>query len=132
MKIEEKGADLVITDFSELETYKIAIKIEKDGISFYENLIKDEKHINAKQELEFLLQDEKKHLKTFEKHLYELREKENDNFETDDLLDYMDYGIFHPYQDIKDLSEILNDEKKALRLGIALEDKSIKFYKFNL
>ena len=40
----------------------------------------------------------------------------------------MDYGIFHPYQDIKDLSEILNDEKKALRLGIALEDKSIKFY----
>ena len=69
MKIEEKGADLVITDFSELETYKIAIKIEKDGISFYENLIKDEKHINAKQELEFLLQDEKKHLKTFEKHL---------------------------------------------------------------
>ncbi len=39
MKIEEREGKLVIVDFNELEAYKVASKIEKDGIRFYDNLI---------------------------------------------------------------------------------------------
>ncbi len=128
MKIEEKAGQLVVTDFNELEAYKIAIKIEKDGINFYENLINKEKNAAVKKELEFLLSEERQHLKLFQERLYELREKLGDNFETDDVLNYLDYGIFHPYQDIKHLEKALNNIKKTLRLGIIIEEKSVKFY----
>lgn len=35
MKVEEKNNKLVITDFNEIDAYKIAYKVEKDGLDFY-------------------------------------------------------------------------------------------------
>ena len=40
----------------------------------------------------------------------------------------MDYGIFEPYQSIRDLGDKLDEVKKALKLGVIVEEKSIKFY----
>lgn len=128
MKIEEKNGQLVIVDFNEAEAYKVACKIERDGINFYKNLIEKENNLEVKKELEFLLLDEKKHLKVFEDKLIELEEKIDDKFEGDDLLSYMEYGVFEPLKNIKNLEDVINNTQKALRLAIVAEEHSIKFY----
>lgn len=129
MKIEEKNGEFLITDFNEIEAYKIARKIEEDGIGFYEGILASEKDEGVSGELRFLIQEEKEHLKFFEWCLFEARQKIEDGFEEDDVLNYMNYGIFEPYRHIAGLADKIDDEKKALRLGIAIEEKSIKFYK---
>lgn len=129
MKIEEKDGEFIITDFSELESYKIACKIEKDGVDFYQRLLDNEKKEEAKKALQFLIKEEKEHLKLFERRLFEIREKVEDQFEEDDLLSYMSYCVFQPFQEIGNLADKIADVKKVLRLGIAIEEHSIKFYK---
>ncbi len=128
MKIEEREGNFTIVDFNELEVYKIASKIEKDGLLFYEKLYNEVEDKEVKKRLKFLLCEEEEHLKFFEGCLNNAREKMEDGFENDDLLNYMDYGIFQPYQSIENMGEKINDVKKALRLGIIVEEKSIKFY----
>jgi len=128
MKIEEKEGKLIVTDFNEIEAYRIASKIEKDGIGFYEKLSSAAKNKELKNALRFLLQEEKKHLKFFEDCLTKLRQEKEDVWEDDDLLTSLDYGIFQPYQSIEQLENILRDAGKALRLGLIIEEKSIKFY----
>lgn len=128
MKIEEKDGKLVIVDFNQTEAYKIACKVEKDGILFYEKLKGKVKKPEIIETLDFLISEEKKHLKYFEDCLYEAREKQEDYFEDDDLLNYLDFGVFEPYNSIDEMENILSDLDKALRLGIAVEKKSVKFY----
>jgi len=128
MHIEEKDGSLVIVDFNELGAYKIACKIEKDGIDFYKKLSGKITQDKPKEILTFLLNEEKKHIKLFEELLFKMRQKKEDGFEEDDLLGTIDYGIFQPYQDSKELENILDNPKKALKLGLIIEDKSIKFY----
>jgi len=128
MKIEEKNGQLVIVDFNEVEAYKISCKVEKDGISFYRKLKDKVDKPEVKETLDFLIGEENRHLKFFQDCLYEAREKKDDYFEDDDLLSYMDFGVFQPYKNINELENILSDLNKALRLGMVVEDKSIKFY----
>lgn len=129
MKIEEIKGGLVITDFNELEAYKIACKIEKDGIDFYEWILRSEKDEASRKELNILLKEEREHLKLFEGYLAEARQDVEDGFEEDDLLSYLDYEIFQPFQSVTNLANKIDDSKKALRLGIAIEERSVKFYK---
>lgn len=126
MKIEEKNGRLTITDFNELEAYKIACKIENDGISFYGKLREGIKDPRASELIDFLIGEERKHLKLFSEWLEGLDIE--DGFEGDDLLRYIDYGIFAPYKEIKDLKDIIVEPARAIRLGISIEGKSIEFY----
>jgi rubrerythrin len=128
MRIEEKEDKLVIVDFNELEAYKIASKIEEDGIRFYERLTEGVRDENIKGRLRFLLEEERKHLIFFKESLYRMQERTEDAFEEDNLLSYIDYAIFQPYQSIDDMADKIDDVKKALRLGVIVEEKSIKFY----
>lgn len=130
MKIQEKGGKFVIVDFNELEAYKIAIKIEKDGIDFYKKIFVNMQSKEIKEKLEFLLNEEREHLKFFEECLFNAGQHIEDGFQEDDLLNYMDYGIFKPLKDLKKMAKKIDDIKKALRLGIAVEEKSIRFYEF--
>jgi rubrerythrin len=118
----------VIVDFNEFDAFRIACKIEKDGILFYTQLASSIKIPEPKEILEFLLEEEKKHLKIFEEHLGRLRQVKEDVGEDNDLLTSMDFGVFQPYQGLKDLGDIMTNIPKALRLGLMIEDKSIKFY----
>jgi rubrerythrin len=127
MRIEEKSGNLVIVDFNEMEAYKIASKIESDGIDFYGSLSGNTDNPKVKQTLQLLLNEENKHLKFFQEQLFAIRGKTIDGFEEDDLLQVIDYKIFMPI-DSKKMKEILKDSKKALQFAIAIEDKSIKFY----
>lgn len=128
MKIDEIKDEFVITDFNTLEAYKIACKIEKDGIDFYEGILRNEKNEDSRKELGILIQEEKEHLKFFDNCLLKIRQRTGDGFEEDDLLNYMDYGVFQPYQSISGLASKISDAKKTLRLGILIEEKSMKFY----
>jgi len=128
MRIEEKDGNLAIVDFDEVEAYKIARKIEKDGIEFYRRLLAKTTQAKAKDALKFLLEEEKGHLEFFEDRLQELEQKAGELTEDDDLLGSLDYGIFWPYQNIEELENIVDDPRKALKLGLVIEDKSLKFY----
>ena len=128
MRIEEKNGNLVITDFNELEAFKIASKIEKDGIHFYEKLAGRVTSMRVRDTLNVLATQERDHLEFFEGELFKLRERQDDRFEEDDLLTSIDYGIFQPYQGIGELEKALDAPRKALRMGIIIEEKSIRFY----
>jgi rubrerythrin len=82
-----------------------------------------------KEALQFLVGEERRHLKLFEGLLGELRKEAEDAFEEDSLFDSFDYGIFVPYQTMEDLDKVLTSPDKAIRLGVVVEDKSIKFYR---
>ena len=128
MRIEERGDKLVIVDFDEFEAYRIACKIEKDGIKFYRKLSGSMKPGEARELVEFLVEEERKHLRFFEDCLSAAREKGEDTSEDNDLIASFDFGVFMPYRDMAELEDVLTDTPKALRLGVAIEDKSIKFY----
>jgi rubrerythrin len=130
MRIEEKNGELVIVDFNEVDTYRIACKIEEDGIHFYKKLLKRLKSDKVCETLKFLLKEEAEHLKLLEESLFDAEEKREDEYEygEDDLLTSIDYGIFRPYENINEFEKILDDPKKALKLGVVIEEKSIKFY----
>ncbi|MEW6008774.1 MAG: ferritin family protein [Candidatus Omnitrophota bacterium] len=127
MKIEEKNGKLSIVDFDEIEAYKIASKIEQDGIDFYKSLAAKADSQQTKETLNFLIEEEKKHLKFFQNCLFPLRQDKGDLFEEDDLFKVMDYGIFIA-KNSEELKAIISKPKKALEFGLAIEDKSIKFY----
>lgn len=128
MKIQEKDGKLTIVDFNELEAYKVASKIEKDGIRFYSNLIQKIADASVKESLAFLLGEENKHLALFQKHLSRVSQTTEDGFEEDDLLNYMEYGIFQPYQEMGAVMDVIDDVVKAIDLGIIVEDRTVKFY----
>ncbi len=128
MKIEEKHGQFVITDFNEFEAYRIAAKIEKDGVWFYGKLLECASDEATKNALNFLIEEERKHLKFFEECLGKLRQEKEDASEESDLLTSMDFGIFQPYQGMDEVCKVAGDRKKALSLGILVEDKSISFY----
>jgi rubrerythrin len=128
MKIQDKNGKLQIVDFNELEAYKIASKIEQDGIIFYENLIDGVKDQAAKNKLQYLLVEERKHLSFFQDCLSKVGADKEDGFEDDDLLNYMDYGIFQPYEHMSQMKDIIDDVDEALDIGIIVEDRTAKFY----
>lgn len=129
MKVNVKSNEIEITDFSAIESYKIACAIEKDGLGFYKELLSAEKNTEVRQTLEFLIDEEARHLEMFESKLEDLRMRQEEDFEDDDLFACIDYGIFEPYKNIENLADYLDDIKKALRLGINIEDKAISFYR---
>ncbi|MDD5730318.1 MAG: ferritin family protein [Candidatus Omnitrophica bacterium] len=128
MRIEEKEGALVITDFDEVEAYKIACKIEKDGLEFYKGLKDAVKSKETGKAIELLTGEEQKHLAFFERAIFTIREHSEDLSEDNDLLESMDYGIFSPYKNTKELKKAIKNREDALRLGIIIEDNSIRFY----
>ena len=128
MQIKEKNGELAIVDFDELEAYKIARKIESDGMDFYHRLQEKTDDEKLRKVLSFLIKKEREHLQFFEERLFKMREEKEESFEENDLFGAMDYGVFQPYQSMDDLDKALNNVKKAFKLAVIIEDHSIKFY----
>ncbi|MBD3264597.1 MAG: hypothetical protein GF375_05815 [Candidatus Omnitrophica bacterium] len=129
MRIEERDGKFVITSFDEIEAYKIACNIEKEGIHFYKKIAEKSYDAGIREVLDFLIEEELKHLKFFENRLYDLRQDEDDYAENNDLIESLDLGIFQPYKSMDDLEKVLLQKSKALSLGIRVEQRSISFYK---
>lgn len=128
MKIDYSEGKLKITDFNSIEAYKIARKIEKEGIEFYGRLLKQNLDQETSGVMKFLLSEEASHLKLFEDKLLAAKQTTEDGFEEDSIFDYVDAEIFYPFNAIAELDEALTNREKALRLGIKIENNSISFY----
>ena len=130
MKIADKDGKLVITDFSEEEAYEIACNIEKEGIRFYKKLKDEQTNDKIIETLEVMVKEEVNHLKFFEFARSELQEALDEEIEDNGLLMSMDFGIFPSLENIGSAGEDIKGKgsNRALKLGIAVENKAIAFY----
>jgi len=123
MKVRDTVNGIQIYEFSAVEAYKIARKIEREGVRFYQLLMEKTADVGVKEMLTYLRDAEEEHLKLFE-HLLEGAEREAGSSEEDDLLDSVDDTIFS----VTENEVSAADFKKALQLGIIIEKRSLAFY----
>ena len=123
MKVKDTGEGIQIYDFSTVETLKIARKLEKEGIRFYETLLETTQDPTAKEVFRYLLNEEKDHLRLFEK-LLEREDAEALDDDGEDMLDSVEDGVFVFPQD----EGWASDLDAALQLGITIEKRSLAFY----
>ena len=123
MKVKAAGEEIQIYDFNPVEALKIARKLEREGISFYGDLLKKAKDPQVKEALNYLRGQEEDHLKIFEK-LLEREDPEAVDDDEDDVFDCVDDGVFLLPQE-KDLAA---DFDNALELGVTIEKRSLAFY----
>jgi rubrerythrin len=124
MKIEYKGDEIIISEFKPLEAYKIARKLEAEGINFYKALIETIQDSAVKRSLELLLSEEKWHLETFEKKIGEI----SGPFEETAVVDEIDTKVFSFPDKPLDLASVVKDRKRAFELGMLMEKRSISFF----
>ncbi len=129
MKVDFSGDEIQIYDFNELEAYRIACKIEADGIYFYSRMLDETLKPKIIDVIQLLLRDERNHLDLFEKKVEELERKYGVHDEGEDLVDIVDARVFDILKEPERIGDILCTPQEAVRLGIAVEGRSIAFYK---
>lgn len=123
MRVKGIDGEIQIYDFNAQEAFRIAHKLEEEGISFYKKLLDTVKDSKVKEVLIYLLTEEKDHLQLFEKMLESEAPEALDNG-GEDILDILDAGVFALPKD-----EVLaTDLDKAIKLGIIIEKRSLAFY----
>lgn len=122
-----KDGRIAVTDFSPAQAFKIAIKMEQDGIKFYQDLLKSIKDTEARREIGFLIEQEQEHLDTFTRLLEEQEEETADGFEQDDIATYLDARVFDSSEE-KEAAGNMDHRHTALEEALNLERRSIVFY----
>jgi len=123
MKIKDIGEEIQIHDFNAKEAFKVAHKLESEGISFYKKVINMVKDPKVKEVLLYLLGEEEDHLQLFEQ-MVEREDPEALDDSGDDILDILDTGVFTFPKD----EALTTDLDRALQLGINIEKRSLAFY----
>lgn len=123
MKVKNTGDGVQIYDFNIVETLKIARKLEKEGIRFYETLLGETANPTVKEVLSYLLEEEKDHLRLFET-LLEREDPEALEDDGEEILDSVDDGVFVLPQN----EGWASDFDAAMQVGIAIEKRSLAFY----
>jgi rubrerythrin len=128
MKVDFSKDEIKVFDFDELEAYRIARKMERDGVHYYTRLAEQTLKPRIREVVEMLIADEKKHLSLFEGRITELCH-ELDVFDEDEsLADIIDSRALDILKDSEEVAGILCNPQEALRLGISAEKRSIAFY----
>lgn len=123
MRVKDTGEGIQIYDFNPKEAFKIARKLEEEGISFYKKLLDTVKDSKVKEVLIYLLTEERDHLQLFEKML-EGEDPEALDDSGEDILDILDDRVFALTND----EELATDLDNALKLGVTIEKRSLAFY----
>ncbi|MDR2339003.1 MAG: ferritin family protein [Deltaproteobacteria bacterium] len=125
----------MIYPFNAHEAVKIAIRIEENGLDFYNNAAKKFQPSKTADLFVRLAKEEEVHKAIFTKMLAELPKEEGPSvFDPDNEMDQylqMMAGMHVFLQDQKDVDGILDkikDEKAALELAISFEKDSVNFY----
>jgi len=128
MKIEVGKDNILISDFDDLEVYKIAMKIEKDGTRAYKDAAAKVDNERLKKTFLRLAEDEEGHLHTFSSLYVELlkaRGVDPDDIDAEEgILDYIDTGLFKGTEDLSRIKTI----KDAIGIGIEVEMRTMLFY----
>ncbi len=127
--IKNEEGKIEIADFDIIQSYKIAVNLEKEGIKFYADILNSSDDNKITEGIKLLLEQEKEHLKFFETEMAKELKTRRDNFEEDDIVDYMDSGIFSAYNALKERSDILKSPFEVLGFGLMIENDSIAFYR---
>ena len=128
MKVDFSRDEIKVFDFDELEAYRIARKMERDGVYYYTRMVEKILQPEIREVVEMLIIDEKKHLSLFEDKIAEIC-RDLDVFDEDETLaDIIDSGALDILKDPELIAGILCNPQEALRLGISAEKRSISFY----
>ena len=128
MKVDFSGDEIKVYDFDELEAYKIARKLESDGVYYYTRMREEVLKPEIREVLDMLLSDERGHLNMFEKRIAEICGERHDVDEDETLADIVDSHVMDVLKDSGRVTDVLCDPQEALRLGMAIEKRSIVFY----
>jgi len=123
MQVRGTNEGIQIYDFNASEALKIARRLEREGISFYEKLIETVEDPKVKEVLLYLLGEEMDHLKLFE-NMLEREDPESLDDDGEDVLDVVDDGVFN----LPKSEELVTDLDRAIQLGINIEKRSLAFY----
>lgn len=122
-----KNGRIAVTDFSPAQAFKIAVKMEQDGMIFYRDLLASIKDGEARREIGFLIEQEEEHLKTFTRLLEERKGEAADGFEEDDIVTYINANVFDASEK-KEAVGNMDHRHTALEEALNLERRSIVFY----
>jgi len=123
----DKDGRIAVTDFSPAQAYKIAVKMEQDGMAFYKALADRIKDEEARREIGFLIEQEQEHLATFTRLLEEQEEGAADGFEEDDIVTYMNARVFDASEE-HEAAGNMGHRHTALEEALNMERRSIVFY----
>jgi rubrerythrin len=129
MKVDFSGDQIKIYDFDELEAYRIARKIESDGMYYYSRMKDEVLKPEIRNAVEMLLNDERRHLDLFDQKVEELARKRKIVDEGETIEDIIDSKVLNVLKDTKQVADVLCDPQEAVRLGISVEKRSVAFYK---
>ncbi|MGR3219462.1 MAG: hypothetical protein ACUZ8H_06545 [Candidatus Anammoxibacter sp.] len=131
MKFDMVGGEIKIYDFNALQALKIGRRLEVEGIDFYNKVLLCGIVVDAtiKDGIEFLIQEEKRHLALLETKIEEITEGEEDGFEEEDLEDFLNTNVFSDINNLKDKNGSFGNLQKTIEFGLEIENRSIMFYK---
>ena len=109
------------------EAYGLAVQVEEDGYALYQKAIEITENERAVEDLEFLRDQEKGHKAYFEK-LLKSTGKEYNAGSDSPLYKWVEENLISPVRAILD-KKTPESFQEALRLGLELEENSIRFYK---
>ncbi|RJP19458.1 MAG: hypothetical protein C4520_12820 [Candidatus Abyssobacteria bacterium SURF_5] len=128
MKIDFSDDEIRIFDFDELEAYRIARKMEEDGIYYYSRMLDEILKPKILDVLQMLIRDERAHLNLFSEKVEELARQYGVTDEGETLADIADSKVFDILKDPERVADILCTPQEAVRLAIEVEKRSIMFY----
>ena len=120
--------------FSKNEVIEMAVQIEKRGLSFFEEMVRTATSENVKKVFEFLAQEERSHIETFES----LRDSEDrmqlqGPYNWEEVGQYfgtlIDNMVFPRVEEGKELSKEIYDEFTAIHTAISIEKDNILFFR---
>ena len=123
----DKNGNIIIFDFSPAQAFKVAVRMEEDGIRFYEDLAGKVRDADAGREIGFLIQEEKEHLKLFQGLLDAVKSGAEDAFEEDDIVQYISSKVFDASQETQEASR-MDHRHTAMEEAMNMERRSIVFY----
>ena len=128
MKVDFSGDELKIFDFDELEAYRIARNLERDGVFYYTRMKEEMLAPGVREVIEMLIIDEKRHLDVLEEKVAEICRERDLVDEDETLADIIDSHVMDTLKDSDMVTNILCNPQEAIRLGMSTEKRSIAFY----
>ncbi|MFZ2071692.1 MAG: ferritin family protein [Halobacteriota archaeon] len=117
-------------DEERLKALEIAMKLEEDGKKFYTDASKKATSASAKDMFSSLAKDEDVHLEKVKEIYKKLKEEREWPKVVTSIGDVVTIKAVFP-EDVKDLNmtgEDISESVKVLKIGIEMEEKSIKLY----
>ena len=118
--------------FSGSELLEIALGIERNGAAFYEALADKAQNKDAKAVYNYLANEERKHLNTFQGMLNTVGQYQPPEDYAEEYMLYLkslvDNSVFSNITEAKQKAEKVSSEIEALDTGVQAENDSILFY----